>query len=140
MNSRLFADLSSNKTEALEEIIHQLNVDQKETLVKYASEWNTNSKHSYVAQVMIRKVKACTTCINLVILKFLLVTIYCNILLQLILSFVIDEMANNKLQINDKTLEGLIAYTNRHYNRLASLLEDIQLLPYTVKLMEPHSI
>ena len=43
--------LSGKQTKDLETVIGQLNVDQKETIVKYASEWNKNSRSSYIAQV-----------------------------------------------------------------------------------------
>ncbi|KAK7595218.1 hypothetical protein V9T40_001651 [Parthenolecanium corni] len=49
-----FTSASSGKqTKDLETVIGQLNVDQKETIVKYASEWNKNSRSSYIAQLVL---------------------------------------------------------------------------------------
>lgn len=58
---------------------------------------------------------------------------------QLILSYLIDDVLANKLKISDNQLEGLLAYTNRHYDRMVSHMEDIQLISYTVKMMEPYT-
>lgn len=46
----------------------------------------------------------------------------------------------NKLKISNNQLEALIAYTNRHYDRMVSHMEDIQLVFYTVKMMEPYNV
>lgn len=53
------------------------------------------------------------------------------------LSFLIDEIVTNKLNISEKHLQGLIAYTNRHYDRMVNHLEDIQLISYTLNMMKP---
>lgn len=39
--------------DGLKNVVDQLNVDEKESLLGYVTEWNTNSKHSYIAQVNI---------------------------------------------------------------------------------------
>lgn len=44
-----------------------------------------------------------------------------------------------KLSINQEKLQGLIAYSERHYNRLTLLLKKIQILRYTTNRMAPHS-
>lgn len=57
----------------------------------------------------------------------------------MVVSFLMPEIVSNEIRLSNETLEGLIAYTNRHFNRLTTLLEEVQLIPYTVKLMEPHA-
>ncbi|KAK7573415.1 hypothetical protein V9T40_010606 [Parthenolecanium corni] len=47
---KIVETLSGKQTKDLETVIGQLNVDQKETIVKYASEWNKNSRSNYMAQ------------------------------------------------------------------------------------------
>ncbi|KAK7593141.1 hypothetical protein V9T40_007893 [Parthenolecanium corni] len=50
---KIIGTLSGKQTKYLETVIGQLNVDQKETIIKYASEWNKNSRNSYVAQLVL---------------------------------------------------------------------------------------
>ncbi|KAK7588272.1 hypothetical protein V9T40_005517 [Parthenolecanium corni] len=102
---KIIETLSRKQTKDLETVIGQLDVDQKGTIVKYASEWNENSRSSYIA--------------------------------QLVLSFLVPEIISNDIKLSNETLEGLIAYTNRHFNRLITLLE-VQIVPFTVKWLEPH--
>lgn len=105
---KIIENVVQENMDGLKNVVDQLNVDEKESLLGYVTEWNTNSKHSYIA--------------------------------QLILSFLINEVMANKLKISNNQLEALIAYTNRHYDRMVSHMEDIQLVFYTVKMMEPYNV
>lgn len=44
-----------------------------------------------------------------------------------------------KLSISQEKLQGLLAYSERHYKRLTVLLSNIQFLRYTINCMAPHS-
>lgn len=44
-----------------------------------------------------------------------------------------------KLTINQEKLQGLIAYSERHYKRLTTLMTNTQFLRYTTNCMAPHS-
>lgn len=43
-----------------------------------------------------------------------------------------------KLNISQEKLQGLIAYSERHYKRLTTLMTNTQLLRYTSNCMAPH--
>ncbi|XP_065221230.1 transducin beta-like protein 3 [Planococcus citri] len=102
---KILDSLSSGKTDALKNLIDQLRDDHKETLLNYAVTWNTNSKHCFIA--------------------------------QLVISLMLEDIAEKKLKIPDKNLDGLIAYTIRHNQRLNTLMEDLHLVNYTLKMMQP---
>lgn len=51
----------------------------------------------------------------------------------------LEDIAEKKLKIPDKHLDGLIAYTIRHNQRLNTLMEDLHLINYTLKMMQPAS-
>lgn len=44
-----------------------------------------------------------------------------------------------KLTINQEKLQGLMAYSERHFRRLTTLMTNLQLLRYTTNCMAPHS-
>lgn len=43
-----------------------------------------------------------------------------------------------KLNITQEKLQGLIAYSERHYKRLTTLMTNTQILRYTINFMAPH--
>lgn len=43
-----------------------------------------------------------------------------------------------KLNISQEKLQGLIAYTERHFKRLTTLLTNVQFLRYTINSATPH--
>lgn len=82
---------------------------EKESLMKCATTWNTNSKNSQPAQLVI----------NLLI---------------------------NELQKGDfrpvglsKIIEGTLPYTERHFNRLTQLMQDVHFINYTINCMQLNS-
>lgn len=60
-------------------------------------------------------------------------------LFQLVLNILIEDIMVGKLSISQEKLQGLLAYSERHYKRLTVLLSNIQFLRYTIHCMAPHS-
>nr|CAD7460854.1 unnamed protein product [Timema tahoe] len=94
----------------LEDTIRQLHADQKESLLKCASVWNTSSKNCHPA--------------------------------QLVISILLDDIAIGELKTPGLSsfLEGVIPYTERHFNRLTQLLQDLHFLQYTEACMQHHTM
>lgn len=44
-----------------------------------------------------------------------------------------------KLNISQEKIQGLIAYSERHYKRLTTLMTNTQFLRYTSNCMAPHA-
>lgn len=93
----------------LSDAISELKEYQKEDLLKCASKWNTNSKNCQPAQLVI------------------------NILL--------NDLQKGELKPKGftKFLEGTLPYTERHFNRLTQLKQDIYFINYTINCMQIHA-
>lgn len=94
----------------LYETLKEINHTQKETLLKFAAEWNTNNKNCHAAQLVF------------------------NILAPEIIS------GNLKVPALASFIEGALPYTERHFERLTNLLQDLNFITYTVNCMQPHAI
>ncbi|XP_068631819.1 transducin beta-like protein 3 [Battus philenor] len=92
------------------ETVKEINHTQKETLLKFAVEWNTNNKNCYAAQIVF------------------------NILTPEIIS------GNLKVPNLNSFLEGALPYTERHFERLSNLFQDLNFITYAVNCMQPHAI
>ncbi|XP_060871087.1 transducin beta-like protein 3 [Metopolophium dirhodum] len=57
---------------------------------------------------------------------------------QLVLNILLEDIMMGKLTINQEKLQGLMAYSERHYRRLTTLMTNLQLLRYTTNCMAPH--
>ncbi|XP_071953471.1 transducin beta-like protein 3 [Antedon mediterranea] len=86
----------------LANIIAKLRLDQIDALLKFAVQWNTNSKHCHVAQAVV----------NTVLSQFSQA--------QLLECVNITE-----------SLEGLLPYTQRHFSRMNRLMEQSMFVEYT---------
>ncbi|KAL6261954.1 hypothetical protein P5V15_007038 [Pogonomyrmex californicus] len=91
----------------VEEIIKELKPIRKEALLRCAVTWNTNSRNSHAAQMVIN---------------------------TLITELETQELQMSNLS---STLETTIPYTDRHFKRLTKLLQDLHLLMYTFNRMKP---
>ncbi|XP_011635530.1 transducin beta-like protein 3 [Pogonomyrmex barbatus] len=89
------------------EIIKELKPIRKEALLRCAVTWNTNSRNSHAAQMVIN---------------------------TLITELETQELQMSNLS---STLETTIPYTDRHFKRLTKLLQDLHLLTYTFNRMKP---
>ena len=86
----------------LRSLIENLQMDQIESLLEYLATWNTNSKHTIIAQ---------------------------NVLFALLSSSQSQSFASNsKLRVH---WEALIPYTERHFERLTKLQQQATFLQYT---------
>lgn len=93
----------------LAETIKGLQNYQKESLLKCATGWNTNSKNCHAAQVVI------------------------NILIGELQTGEFQPVGLNR------TIESVLPYTERHFKRLTQLLQDLQFIRYTIDCMQPHA-
>ncbi|XP_041978476.1 transducin beta-like protein 3 [Aricia agestis] len=97
-------------SEKLSITLKELNNTQKESLLRFATEWNTNNKNCHAAQLVF------------------------HLLTPEILS------GNLKLPSLTKFVEGALPYTERHFERLTNLLQDLNFITYTVNCMQPHAV
>ncbi|XP_051157551.1 transducin beta-like protein 3 [Leptopilina boulardi] len=94
--------------ENLVNTIRELKPSRQESLLKCAVIWNTNSRNSQAAQLVI------------------------NALMNEISGEYLQTIGYNS------SLESLIPYSERHFKRVTRLLQDLHLLNYTVHRMKPH--
>ncbi|XP_049869443.1 transducin beta-like protein 3 [Pectinophora gossypiella] len=96
--------------EKLYETLKEINHTQKEILLKFASEWNTNNKNCHAA--------------------------------QLVFNILAPEILSGQLKVPSLTsfIEGALPYTERHFERLTNLMQDLNFITYTVNCMQPHSV
>ncbi|RZC42608.1 Utp13 and/or WD40 domain containing protein [Asbolus verrucosus] len=81
---------------------------QKESLLKCATNWNTNGRNCQAAQLVL------------------------NILITEL------QSGDFKPVGLSSTLEGALPYTERHFKRLTQLLQDLHFITYTINCMQPH--
>ncbi|ELU12607.1 hypothetical protein CAPTEDRAFT_218920 [Capitella teleta] len=94
--------MESDEAEKLQETLTALRDDQIGSLLKYMVQWNSNSKHCHVAQTVLS-----------VILR----------------SFTPETLLT--LPNMRSSLEGLLPYTERHYERLGRLAQQTTFIDYT---------
>lgn len=96
--------------EKLRETLKEINNTQKESLLKFAAEWNTNNKNCHAA--------------------------------QLVFNIIAPEIITGSLKVPALAnfIEGALPYTERHFERLTNLLQDLNLITYTVNCMQPHAV
>ncbi|XP_014472392.1 PREDICTED: transducin beta-like protein 3 [Dinoponera quadriceps] len=90
--------------------INALDADFKALLLRYAVTWNTNSRNSHAAQVIIS---------------------------GLMTEIGAGKLHPSGLS---SALEAAIPYTDRHFKRLTKLLQDLHLLTYTTNRMKPDIV
>ncbi|CAF4923246.1 unnamed protein product [Pieris macdunnoughi] len=97
-------------SDKLSQTLKEINNTQKETLLKFAAEWNTNTKNCHAA--------------------------------QLVFNILAPEIISGQLQVPSlaRFIEGALPYTERHFERLTNLLQDLNFISYTVNCMQPHCI
>ena len=90
----------------LKDALGKVSTTKARTLIKFAAEWNANSRTCHEAQV---------------VMKYLFSIYTCEQLLEL------DDMEEN--------LKGLIAYTDRHFDRLSKIKQQFAFVDYTLYQM-----
>ncbi|XP_055636648.1 transducin beta-like protein 3 [Toxorhynchites rutilus septentrionalis] len=110
MTLKIITAVIKTQEQGLQGTIQKLGNDHKETLLKHAAEWNTNSKNCRPAQLVL------------------------NILLQEMLSgkFHVSEL--------NKHLEAVLPYTERHFKRMTEYAKDLKFIEYTLQCMQPHAV
>ncbi|XP_053694992.1 transducin beta-like protein 3 [Sabethes cyaneus] len=110
MTLKIITAVIKSQEQGLSATIQKLRDDHKQTLLKHATEWNTNSKNCRPAQLVL------------------------NILLQEMLSgsFQVTEL--------NKHLEAALPYTERHFKRMTEYAKDLKFIEYTLHCMQPHAV
>lgn len=98
----LSAALAEDKKTCLDEIIVDLSNDDISAILKYVAEWNTNTLHSYVSQSVIAVVLRCLRPDKILALPDI-----------------------------QHTLQSLMPYTERHFQRADRLLQQSSFVDYT---------
>lgn len=101
--------VTKRKTEGLEETVSKLNDDDKQSLLSHATTWNTNSRNTRTAQLVL------------------------GMLLKETL------MGTFRPENMNKLVEDALPYTERHFKRLTEYLTSIKALEFTMKCMQPHA-
>ncbi|XP_049532813.1 transducin beta-like protein 3 [Anopheles darlingi] len=106
---KIVNEVIKSQETGLEETIRKLSNDHKETLLRHAIEWNTNSKNARPAQLVL------------------------HTLLQEVLAgrFQVSEL--------NKHLEASLPYTERHFKRLTEYMKDLKFVEYSLRCMQPHA-
>ncbi|KOB73897.1 Katanin p80 WD40-containing subunit B1 [Operophtera brumata] len=98
--------------EKLRETLKAINHTQKESLLKFAAQWNTNNKNCHAA--------------------------------QLVFNILAPEVISGTLRVPALAsfIEGALPYTERHFERLTNLMQDLNFITYTVNCMTltPHAM
>ncbi|XP_066588920.1 transducin beta-like protein 3 [Prorops nasuta] len=106
---KIIEGILKKDSDQLTDIIQELKPLYKESLLKCAIAWNTNSKNSEIAQIVLN---------------------------SLIVELGSGDLQISNLS---STLEELIPYTDRHFKRITRLYQDLHLLAFTVKCMKPYT-
>lgn len=106
---RIIQQVIKGRDNNLADTIKMLRNDQKESLLKCATGWNTNSKNCIAAQVVI------------------------NILINELQSGEFQPVGLGR------TIESVLPYTERHFKRLTQMLQDLHFIKYTIDCMQPHA-
>ncbi|XP_055677029.1 transducin beta-like protein 3 [Lutzomyia longipalpis] len=109
MTLKIVKKIVEGQVEGLEETIDGLNDMDKETLLNHAAKWNTNSKNSRPAQLVV------------------------NILLKNMLAGSFQPSGAARI------VETLLPYTDRHLRRVTEFMKDLNFVEYTLKSMQPHA-
>ena len=108
LSLNIINDVIKTQESGLEETIIKLSDTHKNSLLKHATTWNTNSKNCRPAQLVF-------TILNKEVLAE---------------NFKPDGLA--------KYLEESLPYTDRHFKRLTESLKDLSFVEFTLRCMQPH--
>lgn len=107
---KIINEVLKGGTDKLYDTLKEINETQKETLLKFASEWNTNNKTCHAAQIVFH--------------------------------ILAPQLISGHLKVPGiaSFIEGALPYSERHFERLTGLLQDLNFITYTVNCMEVHSL
>lgn len=107
LSLRIINDVIKSQDMGLRETIQGLSEMHKDALLRHASNWNTNSRNARAAQLVI------------------------EILMEQVL---LRDFQPKGL---GKTIEELLPYSERHFNRLTEFAKDLQFIEFTLNSMQP---
>ncbi|KAJ7358996.1 Transducin (beta)-like 3 [Desmophyllum pertusum] len=99
--------LVENGTEELTKAVKSLREDQLDVILRFLVEWNTNSKNCHIAQTV----------------------------LTIILKHNSPYELMNRKNMKD-TVEGLLPYSEKHFQRMSRLLQQMEFIEYTWQSMK----
>ncbi|CAH1115995.1 unnamed protein product [Phaedon cochleariae] len=105
---RIVQNVIKKSDTGLADTIKSLRNDQKEGLLKYAVNWNMNSKYCHPAQLII------------------------NILMGELQTGEFRPIGLSS------AIEAALPYTERHFRRLTNLMQDMHFVNYTINCMKPY--
>jgi U3 small nucleolar RNA-associated protein 13 len=105
---KILNTIIKNQEVGLEETIDKLSDYHKQSLLKHAVNWNTNSRNCRSAQLVF------------------------SIMLQEILT------GKYQVQGLNKIIEESLPYTDRHLKRMTEYLKDLKFVEYTMHCMQPY--
>lgn len=108
LSLRIINDVVRKQEDGLERTIERLQDVHKESLLRHAATWNTNSRNCRPAQLVI------------------------NIIVKQILAGTFRPTGLERL------IEETLPYTDRHFKRMTEFLKDLKFIEYTLKCMQPH--
>ncbi|KAI9010951.1 WD40-repeat-containing domain protein [Phycomyces nitens] len=107
IESRPEGDESITGLALVDKVLGDLTGEPLEKLLLYIRDWNTNAKHSYVAQTVLHAILSLHSADDLV------------------------KIANAK-----ELIDGLLPYTDRHYQRIDDLITQSFIIDYTLHAQE----
>lgn len=105
MTLKIINSVIRSQETGLDETIHKLKDDHKQSLLQHAVNWNTNRRNSRPAQLVF------------------------NVMLQEILS------GKYQVQGLGKIIEESLPYSDRHFKRMTEYLKDLKFVEYTMNCM-----
>ncbi|XP_055300361.1 transducin beta-like protein 3 [Sitodiplosis mosellana] len=109
LSLNIITEVIKLQEDGLDETIAKLNETEKEKLLNHTLSWNTNSRNTRTAQLVL------------------------NLLLKDVLSGKFKPASRIKL------VEDALPYTERHFKRMTEHLTAIKALEFTLKCMQPHA-
>jgi hypothetical protein len=95
-------------TVKLDTIIKSLNSHQIDKIILFLKDWNTNSKNCFICQIIL------------------------NSFLRIIKT---ENLLNNFKNFNETNLKGLLAYSERHFQRLEKLHQETYMIEYITSMI-----
>ncbi|CAO3661060.1 unnamed protein product [Rhizopus stolonifer] len=100
-------DQSVTGSENIDGILGQLSIENIEKLLKYVRDWNTNAKHSDIAQITLNAI---------------------------LISHTAEEIV--EIPTAKEIIDGLLPYTDRHYQRIDDLITQSFIIDYTLQAQQ----
>ncbi|OQS02355.1 U3 small nucleolar RNA-associated protein [Thraustotheca clavata] len=100
-------DISESDMQVFDPVVADLDDEKLKQLLEWIRDWNTNAKHSTITQLLLSSILR-----------------------------VVPPSRFEKIEHVSKLLEGLIAYTERHFQRMERMLQKSYLVDFTIVSMQ----